>query len=154
MSTPIIHHANEGHQVELAGIKLFVKAAKEHTNGSWSLIEYHAPAQFAGPPPHSHKIMEETFYVLEGNPSFRVGDEIITGAAGSFIHIPVGTVHTFSNLSDSPAKFLVHMSPGGFEKYFDELVAIFKEEEKWPPSDMGKLTQLFAKYDTYLPDKR
>ncbi len=148
---PIILHSSEGCLHELAGVKLFVKANKEETNGSWSLIEYHAPANFAGPPPHFHKMMEETFYVLEGTPSFHLDGKKITGAAGSFIYIPVGMLHTFSNMSDVPAKFLVHMSPGGFEKYFDEVAALFKEEGKWPPSDMSKLINLFGKYDTYMP---
>ena len=54
-------------------------------------------------------------------------------------------------LMENPEKY---MSPGGFEKYFDELVILFKEEEKWPPSDMGKLMGLFGRYDTYLENKK
>ena len=38
------------------------------------------------------------------------------------IFVPKGTIHTFSQTSDQPAKFLVTYSPSGFEKFFDEAV--------------------------------
>ncbi len=115
------------------------------------MMEYHATPRFEGSPPHYDKLMEETFHVLEGNPSFHIGGETIAGAAGSFVYIPAGIVHTFSNPLDAPVKFLLHMSPGRLEKYFDEVVALYKEEAKWPPLNMSKLVSLFGKYDTNLP---
>ena len=75
-----------------------------------------------GPPLHIHKTEDESFYVLEGEINLLVGERNIRATAGSLIFVPKGTIHTFSQISDKPAKFLVTYSPSGFEKFFDEAV--------------------------------
>ena len=42
-----------------------LKSAAEDTDGRWTLCEYTAPPQFAGPPPHRHKETDEAFFVLD-----------------------------------------------------------------------------------------
>lgn len=56
----------------------------------------------AGPPPHSHD-WDESFYVIKGEVAFICAGETITCVAGTFVHIPAGTVHGF------------HYGPGGGE---------------------------------------
>jgi len=148
MSIPVIHHANEGHQVELAGIKLFVKAAKEHTNGSWSLIEYHAPAQFAGPPPHYHKIMEETFYVLEGVLTVKINDKISEYHAGSYVLVPRATPHGQGNFSKKPVKFILTVTPGGYERRFRERIELYKTTKPGDPDFQKKLVESRGNVDS------
>ena len=95
-----------------------IKATKEDTGGAYSLLEVNVTG--GGPPQHIHKAEEEGFYVLEGEVNIKIGDQTISGPAGSFVLIPRGTVHTFWNAGSTPAKLLVIFSPPGFEQFFFE----------------------------------
>jgi hypothetical protein len=44
-------------------------------------------------------------------------------------------------------------NPGGMEGYFAELFELIRGEGKWPLSDMGKVTALARRYDTYPPNE-
>ena len=48
-----------------------------------------------GPPPHSHD-WDESFYVTRGQIQFTCGSETALCTAGTFVHVPAGTVHAFS----------------------------------------------------------
>ncbi len=61
------------------------------------------------------------FYVLEGVLTMRLGEETHEVQAGSFVCVPPGTVHTFSNPNASPVRFLNMNTPAGFEHYMREL---------------------------------
>ena len=73
-----------------------------------------------GPPPHTHEREDETFYVLEGTPTFRLGDERILAAPGDFVNIPRGMLHCFRNFSDAPVKMILTFTPSGIERFFEE----------------------------------
>jgi len=127
------------------------KTESEETGGAWSLLELTVPPKFSGPPPHLHKVTQEAFYVLEGTLTLQVGDQTVKAPPGAYVFIPTGITHTYSNDEDKPARYLGFVSPGGFEKYFDELAVLVQSEQSWPPADMGKVFALMAKYDTYAP---
>ncbi len=48
-----------------------------------------------GPPPHSHD-WDESFYVTKGQIQFMCSGESAMCTAGTFVHVPAGTVHAFS----------------------------------------------------------
>jgi len=73
-----------------------------------------------GPPPHVHSREEESFYVLEGEITFRVGDEQLVATTGMFANMPVGTPHSFKNESSQPAKMIISVAPAGLEQMFFE----------------------------------
>lgn len=68
-------------------------------------------------PPHFHKSYVESFRVLEGELTVRVGRKIVTLRKGQSVTIPLKTVHTFSNRSPQTVKAIVETHPGleGFE---------------------------------------
>ena len=150
---PLLLKPGAGPALSFFEVELGFKVSSPDTEGAWALVEYEAPPKFAGPPLHWHKITNECFYVLEGEVTFRMGEQVFVGEAGAMVYIPARTLHTFSNQSDQPARFLTFISPGGFEEYFKELVALAQSELSWPPQDMGKLMALYRKYDTFLPDE-
>lgn len=145
---------NAGPTLALLGVEICYKALSADTAGAWALLEYNAPPRFKGPALHWHKVTHEAFYILSGVVTFSLGESVFRGEAGSFVHIPAGALHTFSNPDDAPARFLTFLLPGGFEGYFKELAALAQSEPSWPPQDMGKVLALYAKYDTYLPDDK
>ena len=89
---------------------------------------------------HSHEV-DEGFYVLKGNMTFRADGASHEAPAGSFVFIPAGTVHGFSH--DSPARYLVLSSPGGLEKYFAEI-----EEAEARDADDTELSAIARRHGT------
>jgi mannose-6-phosphate isomerase-like protein (cupin superfamily) len=75
------------------------------------------PPGAPGPPLHVHDF-DEAFYVLEGEVTFQVGEELATAGAGELAFAPGGTPHTLANRSGQPARFLVVCTPAGFEREF------------------------------------
>jgi quercetin dioxygenase-like cupin family protein len=100
-----------------------VRLRAEDSEGRLGVIETVVPAGFGGPALHVHPAFDEGFYVLEGELTFKVRDELITVRAGSFAFAPRGMPHTFANLSDKPARQLILCAPAGFERYFMRLAA-------------------------------
>ncbi len=83
-----------------------IKASDDLTGGRIAVIEDVAP-RGEGTPLHTHAADDETFYVLEGEMTFWLGDAApITGIAGTFVHIPGGVVHAFRVESET-ARYLI-----------------------------------------------
>jgi quercetin dioxygenase-like cupin family protein len=103
----------------------------EQTAGAISVIENTVPARWDGPPLHHHEF-DETFYVLDGELTFQVRDELFTAGPGALAFAPGGVAHTLANLGDARARYLLLCTPAGFEGYFARLAAQAAGEE--PPS--------------------
>jgi quercetin dioxygenase-like cupin family protein len=97
-----------------------MKARALDTDGQFNIVEQLTPRGF-GAPAHRHEGASESFYVIDGTMDFAVGDTVFTGvSAGGFVYVPRGTRHEFRVVS-STAKFLLFTTPGGLERYFEEL---------------------------------
>lgn len=68
----------------------------EESAGSTFAMEALVPPG-GGPPPHVHRQEDETFYVLDGELEFLLGEELVTGRTGDVVFVPRGTVHRFRN---------------------------------------------------------
>src|SRR3954447_26306438 len=90
----------------------------EDSDDRVGIVEITVPAGWAGPPLHHHAF-DEAFYVLEGELTFQLGDELATAGPGSLTFTPSGSRHTLANRSDGPARYLLVCTPGGFERRFD-----------------------------------
>jgi mannose-6-phosphate isomerase-like protein (cupin superfamily) len=64
------------------------------------------------PPAHVHRRHLESFYVLEGEVAFRVGDAGFSAQTGSWVQIPPGVPHTLATTGGGPARFLDLHTPG------------------------------------------
>ncbi len=83
--------------------------------------------------------------MLEGVFTFRVGDETVEGAAGTFVCAPPGAPHTFSNPSPEPVRFLNFNVPGGFEVYMRELAAA--RSATGGPPDSATIGAIASRHD-------
>ncbi len=147
----IILLPGEGISIAIPGFAATFKVIERDTGGTHSVIETTVPANFAGPPPHFHRAMDEEFYVLDGELTVRVGEQTVTAIRGAYAYIPRGVLHTFANRSDRPATFLDIVHPAGFERYYRELAAAFREAGGMPSPET--FAALLAKYDTeVVPD--
>ena len=107
--TPYVLGPEDGEAFWGFGSLWTVKASAEQTGGSFALIEELAP-RGAATPLHRHPD-DETFYVLEGEIAFYLGDdEPVAAAAGSFVHVPRGAVHAF-RVDSETARYLITTTP-------------------------------------------
>jgi quercetin dioxygenase-like cupin family protein len=102
----------------------------EESDGCVAVIESTMPpgARSAA----AHHAFDETFYVLEGELTFKLGDELSLARAGEVAFARAGTPHTFTNRSEAPARFLIVCTPAGFEREFARRAAALAGIE--PPS--------------------
>src|SRR3954463_723733 len=117
---PTLRKPARGRTVAVVGDVYRFLATGEDTNGKYALWEA-IVTPGGGPPPHVHSREEEGFYVLEGEITFRIGDEWLVAGAGTFANMPVGTPHSFRNESDRPARMLISVAPAGLERMFFEV---------------------------------
>ncbi len=94
----------------------------EETAGEVSAIHVVVPAGWPGPPLHHHDF-DEAFYVLDGELTFQLGDELAKAGAGELIFASRGSHHTVANLSKAEARYLLVCTPAGFERYFARVAA-------------------------------
>jgi quercetin dioxygenase-like cupin family protein len=106
-----------------AGGPLTFKARGEQTNGALTLFE-NVLAPGDGPPLHTHAGEDESWYVLEGVLRFRLGDEVASAPAGSFVFVPRRTPHCFQNVGEGPARIIVMFTPSGMERFFDRFATL------------------------------
>ena len=116
----IVLGPGEGRAVSVSGLPVTLKAVKRDTGGSIGVVEAVLPDGM-GPPRHIHKSEDEAFYVLEGEVEFLIGGRTVREPAGSFVFIPRGTVHSFTNAGASPGRLLAIFTPAGFEGFFEEV---------------------------------
>jgi quercetin dioxygenase-like cupin family protein len=77
-----------------------------------------------GVAPHFHERHSDSFYVLEGEVEFHVGDQTVDGVPGTYVLAPPNVVHWFRNVSDAPVRMLNLHTPGGFVQYRRELAEL------------------------------
>ncbi len=142
----------EGASVWLVGDLIEVRLSAEDTGGAYSMIEETTPPG-GGPPPHLHRGEDEAFCVLEGEVEFLLGESTIPAGAGTCVHVPRGTLHTFKNVGTSPSRLLGVLTPGGFERFFLEAGEPATEGSSAPEGepDVGRIVEIGRRYGLEIP---
>lgn len=102
---------------------------RDQTNGTLGLLRQ-TIAPRSGPPAHIHRTEDEFFYVVSGEFKVKLGERIVSAPARSVMFVPRGTAHTFLNVGTEPGVLLVGVTPGGFEKIFEERQAVDAETNR------------------------
>jgi mannose-6-phosphate isomerase-like protein (cupin superfamily) len=103
----------EGERVQTTNRVATIKIGRDEL----CLVEFELEPGFDGPDPHAHDDHIDSFYVLEGEPEFQVGDEKLRLGPGSFVAAPIALVHTFSNPGPNRARLInVHAPSTGFHE--------------------------------------
>jgi quercetin dioxygenase-like cupin family protein len=122
------------------GVRFMVDASE--SGGGFSLVEHPMSARALAAPLHRHTREDEYSYIIEGRVGALLGEEVVIGAPGDLIFKPRHQWHTFWNAGDKPARLIEIISPGGFERYFAELVELGGSTRAEPPT----LAALAARY--------
>lgn len=99
-------------------------------NEDLTVFEYSLESGTEPGGPHHHKQHADSFYVLEGELEFQIDGRGVRATAGSLVLAPRGAVHAFPIAIGGPARFLNLHTPGGFERYLRELVAMRERGEQ------------------------
>ena len=135
----IVLRPGEGESYPVGDSRLDIKAGSEGTAGTFYCGEVLLEPGYPGPPPHVHERLHDMFYVLEGTLAMRLGDERLEAAAGTFVCVPPGTVHTFSNPGGTPVRFLNFNTPGGWERYMRDLAAAAAGGRQLSSAEIGEI---------------
>ena len=112
-SQVIVLGPGEGERLELGAVEASVKAGGRDALGSLAVTEVVIGPGFAGP--GLDRDVVDSFYVLEGVLTVRLGDREVEAAEGSYALVPPGSDHAFSNPGDEPVRMLNVMAPAGLE---------------------------------------
>lgn len=114
------------------GALMKVKARSDDTGGALGVVEGSFYEGF-GPPLHVHSREDEALYVIDGQIRFRQGDHEFVAGPGTWVWGPRGVAHAFKVESET-ARVLVVVTPGGFERMFEE-GGVSLQESPEPPVD-------------------
>jgi mannose-6-phosphate isomerase-like protein (cupin superfamily) len=113
------------------------------TGGAYFAMEAVVPPG-GGPPPHIHRHEDETFYVVEGDVEFLLGDRIVIATAGDFVNVPRGALHRFHNAGSTRARLILTFCPAGIEKFFEETLERVKDPDQLPPDNVEEVAARYA----------
>ncbi len=111
----IVVRPGEGHRVR--GVE-FLATSDDTPRFNMALITI-SPRR-DGPPPHTHAAEDDSFFVLEGELTFTADGEELVAGPGTFVLVPPGVEHTFSNRGDDVARFVNVHAPAGFDRRLAE----------------------------------
>jgi mannose-6-phosphate isomerase-like protein (cupin superfamily) len=107
----------EGERLEKSNRVATIKAGRDEL----ALIEFELGPDFERPNPHIHDDHVDSFYVLDGEPEFLMGDEKMRLGPGSFVAAPIGVMHTFGNPGPERTRLLnIHAPSTGFHEWLRE----------------------------------
>jgi mannose-6-phosphate isomerase-like protein (cupin superfamily) len=142
LTTPLLGPSDgDSVQVGPLGARFMLDAAR--TGGGFSLVEHPIAPRGLAAPMHVHTREDEYSYVLEGEVGIQIGDEVLVARPGDLVLKPRGIWHTFWNAGDAPARVLEIISPGGFERYFEELAPLMDRPQG---PDFEGIARLQAEY--------
>lgn len=142
-SNAVIRRPEDNSGVRLAGQPMVFLVTGKDTKHT-SMFDWTIPARFSTGR-HVHRVQEETFYVVEGECEWQIGEETVRATAGTFVFIPPGVPHNIANATDEPARVIMTVSPPGHEHYFEELAKLASAGAKPDPVAIGDLRR---RYDT------
>jgi mannose-6-phosphate isomerase-like protein (cupin superfamily) len=140
---PVVLRSGEGEHVQLGQSSVVIKAGIETTDGRFALAETTLEPGFPGPKPHLHLETIDMFFVLEGTLTMQLGEETLDLFTGSFVLVPPGTAHTFSNRTDQPVRLLNLGAPAGLESYLREMAGAMTDD----PVDPAAIAEIASRYD-------
>ncbi|GHF31296.1 quercetin dioxygenase-like cupin family protein [Deinococcus metalli] len=92
------------------GIDFTVKAGELRHGRGATLTEY-TTRRGEEPPDHTHDTEDELFYVLDGDLTFRCGEQHFHVERGGFVYLPRGIEHGYRIPGDAPVRLLVVSFP-------------------------------------------
>ena len=101
----VIRRPNDITGVTLAGQPMAFLVTGKHTKHT-SMFDWTIPPRFSTGR-HVHRVQEETFFVVEGECEWQIGDETVQPRPAHSVFIPPGVPHNIANATDVPARVIM-----------------------------------------------
>lgn len=139
------------HQLVIGSVTVSQLFGGSDTGGQFSLVKL---SGLAGSGPGAHiDPWRETFYVLEGELTFRFEQDgavqAVVAGCGDAVTIPAGVGHAFSVTGPEPAQYLILSTTAGIDVFFADAGEPIERPElpSQPlPFDRERLLAAFAKH--------
>jgi mannose-6-phosphate isomerase-like protein (cupin superfamily) len=115
---------NDGEAGFLGSIGVRFMIDGSEAGDRFSLVEHPMSPRALAAPLHLHTREDEYSFVLEGRMGALLGDDVVEAGPGELVFKPRNQWHTFWNAGDEPCRILEIIQPAGFERFFEELVAM------------------------------
>jgi quercetin dioxygenase-like cupin family protein len=108
--------------------KVIIKVRAEDTNGVMSVVEETLPPKaFVHPHVHSNDVW---VYVQSGEIGALVGETVAMAKEGEWLLKPRDIQHSMWNPGEVPATVIEVLTPGGTEKWFEEITSLDHGDSK------------------------
>jgi quercetin dioxygenase-like cupin family protein len=104
------------------GVSLKVVVRSEDSDGRFCLLTDRLPPGWSLPP-HRHVRETETIAVQSGHLRMTVDGVVCDLAPGDITHVAAGVLHDGTVIGDEAVERTVIFSPGGMERFFEQLSA-------------------------------
>lgn len=139
---------SESVSVWAMGVRVTLKLQAQKPGSGYAIFEdFILPG--VDTPFHIHTREEEFWYMLEGELTWYVGDQVFNAKKGDFFNTPRGVRHRFQNSSKQPARMLLGYSPGGFEKWFLDVGEPVVPDAPPPPVTPEKIQKAIKAAEGY-----
>ena len=71
---------------------------------------------------HLHRDSDEVIWVVAGEFSFKIGDEVTTGGPGTCAFMPRGVAHAWKNIGNDTGRLVALYTPAAAGGYIEELL--------------------------------
>ena len=110
MSGAIVVPPGEGHRV---GNVEFLARTADTPRFTFAIIEIAAGRVLE---PHVHDGEDDAFLIMEGELTFDLDEGPVAAGPGTFVLVPPGVEHGFTNHGTVPARMLNIHAPAGFDR--------------------------------------
>jgi uncharacterized protein (TIGR03067 family) len=145
MTQPIFFHDHQG--IDFSpnpNEEIFYKVTGDNTDGLFDYFDMRV-GHLEGFPLHIHMKQHETFHVFEGELLLQIEQDFFVAKEGDFVMVPKNVLHTFTNVRRKPARTTGVISPGGFDKFVGEMMAMTKAGGG--RQDPKKVEEICARHD-------
>jgi quercetin dioxygenase-like cupin family protein len=115
MSNEYARRAQLSNARALPGLLMHFLTTGADTNGAMAVIEAKAVPGME-PPPHTHALEDESFYMLDGEMEFLRGTERFVARPGDYVFLPRGIRHGMT--LRSAIHVVITIAPAPFAQFF------------------------------------
>ena len=110
------------HLEEASGQVVSMKLFGRETDESVTLFEQTVPAGSKNSWLHLHRNSDEIAWVLEGEFTFKIGEQVIAGGPGTCAFLPRNVPHAWKNSGTRPGRVVFLYTPAGAGHFVEEMV--------------------------------
>jgi quercetin dioxygenase-like cupin family protein len=143
VATAELISVTEGAVIPALGMTVKVRA--HHCDGELFIVEGVIPPGVMIFP-HTHSREDECGYVLDGELTYLIGDEVRVATAGAYVVRPRGIRHAFWNSADAPARVMEIHTPATFDGFYEQVGEIVADLGLDSPKGRAAFDELNARY--------